>query len=224
MNELIPAFEHSLFETSITDIGIEFSELGIDSILSDGILKDIPIVSTIIGFGKFAQNIHDRNLIKQTLAFINEFNSGSIDSQKKEKYFMRIRENPKKLEEELGRVLVLLNKNIDIIKSKFEAKFYSAYIDEKIDWDRFCELSDITDRLFFSDINNLKKSYESHGVREVKDISYKHDRLISVGLLVNQARISGGLHMEILSSSEQQIYIRLTDVGNLFCELAFGRV
>ncbi len=224
MNELIPAFEHSLFETSITDIGIEFSELGIDSILSDGILKDIPIVSTIIGFGKFAQNIHDRNLIKQTLAFINEFNSGSIDSQKKEKYFMRIRENPKKLEEELGRVLVLLNKNIDIIKSKFEAKFYSAYIDEKIDWDRFCELSDITDRLFFSDINNLKKAYESHGVREVKDISYKHDRLISVGLLVNQARISGGLHMEILSSSEQQIYIRLTDVGNLFCELAFGRV
>jgi hypothetical protein len=221
LNELLPAFEHSLFDTSIADIGIEFSELGIDSILSDGILKDIPIVSTIIGFGKFAQNIHDRNLMKQTLAFINEFNRGSINPQKKERYIMEIRENPKKLEEELGRVLVLLNKNVDIIKSKFEARFYSAYVDEKIDWDRFCELSDITDRLFFSDISNLKKAYESHGVRDVADISYKHDRLISVGLLVNQARISGGLHMKFVDSNEQQVYIRLTDVGNLFCDLAF---
>ena len=56
MNELVPAFETSLFETSISEIGIEFAELGIDSILQDGLLKDIPIVGTIVNVGKFAQN------------------------------------------------------------------------------------------------------------------------------------------------------------------------
>lgn len=34
MDELIPVFEESLFGTPIADLGIEFAELGIDSILS----------------------------------------------------------------------------------------------------------------------------------------------------------------------------------------------
>ncbi len=72
MNELVPAFEISLFETSISEIGIEFAELGIDSILQDGLLKDIPIVGKIVNVGKFAQNIYDRNLLRQTLSFIKE--------------------------------------------------------------------------------------------------------------------------------------------------------
>ena len=38
MDELVPVFEDSLFWTSIADVGIDFAELGIDSILSDGIL------------------------------------------------------------------------------------------------------------------------------------------------------------------------------------------
>ena len=58
MDELVPVFEDSLFGTSIADVGIEFAELGIDSILSDGILKDIPIVGTIVGVGKLAHNVH----------------------------------------------------------------------------------------------------------------------------------------------------------------------
>ena len=64
MNELVPAFETSLFETSISEIGIEFAELGIDSILQDGLLKDIPIVGTIVNVGKFAQNIYVRGAVR----------------------------------------------------------------------------------------------------------------------------------------------------------------
>ena len=83
MDELVPVFEDSLFGTSIADVGIEFAELGIDSILSDGILKDIPIVGTIVGVGKLAHNVHDRNLLRQTLPFINEFNKGLVSHEKK---------------------------------------------------------------------------------------------------------------------------------------------
>ena len=100
MDELVPAFESSLFETSITDVGIEFAELGIDSILSDGVLKDIPIVGTIVGVGKLAHNVHDRNLLRQTLTFIKEFNRSSINSGKIEKYRKKLHDSPQKLEEE----------------------------------------------------------------------------------------------------------------------------
>lgn len=82
MDELVPVFEDSLFGSSIADVGIEFAELGIDSILSDGVLKEIPIVGTIVGVGKLAHNVHDRNLLRQTLSFINEFNKGSLNPDK----------------------------------------------------------------------------------------------------------------------------------------------
>ena len=61
MDELVPAFESSLFEQPI-EIGSELLEIGIDSVLKDGLLKDIPIVGTILNAGKFAQNLYDRNI------------------------------------------------------------------------------------------------------------------------------------------------------------------
>lgn len=86
MNELIPSFEKSLFDSSLADCGIDFLELGIDSVLQDGLFKDIPIVGTIVSMGKFAQNVHDRNLLRQTLTFINEFNNGNFSSDEVEKH------------------------------------------------------------------------------------------------------------------------------------------
>ena len=224
MDELVPVFEDSLFGTSIADVGIEFAELGIDSILSDGILKDIPIIGTIVGVGKLAHNVHDRNLIRQTLTFINEFNKGLISPEKIEKHRKKLHDNPKKLEEELGRVLILLDQNIDTIKSTFEGKFYVAYVDEKISWDEFCELCDITERLFVSDITNLREAYENNGVKGNATISYQHDRLNSVGLLENDTRISGGLVFTDIEDEEEQIYMNLTSIGKLFCKYAFSLI
>lgn len=224
MDELVPVFEDSLFGTSIADVGIDFAELGIDSILSDGVLKDIPIVGTIVGVGKLAHNVHDRNLLRQTLTFINEFNRGLVSHEKKGKYRKKLQDNPKKLEEELGRVLKLLDRNIDTVKSTFEANFYAAYVDEQIKWDEFCELCDITDRLFIADIANLKEAYENNGVKGSIILSYKHDRLNSVGLLENDTRISGGLVFTDIEDDEEQTYMKLTSIGKLFCKFAFNTI
>ncbi len=222
MDELIPVFEESLFGTSIADLGIEFAELGIDSILSEGILKDIPIIGTIVGLGKLAHNVHDRNLLKQTLTFINEFNKGLVSYEKKENHRKKLQNDPKKLEEELGRVLILLDRNIDTLKSIFEANFYTAYVEEKINWDEFCELCDITDRLFISDITILKEAYKNSGVRESTTLTYKHDRLNSVGLLENDTRISSGWVLTDIEEDDDELYMKLTTIGEVFCKFAFG--
>lgn len=221
MNELVPVFETSLFDSPIMDIEIEFAEIGIDAVLNDGLLKDIPIVSTVVGLGKFAQNIYDRNLLRQTLMFIKEFNCNGGNSNQAEQHRHKLQQNPKMMEAELGRVLIILNKNIDLIKSQFEAKFYAAYINERISWDEFCELCDVTDRLFVSDIDNLKLAYVNNGVKKNMPITYRYDRLISVGLLVNKDRISSGLVITIEDSEEPLILIDFTDLGRKFCSLVF---
>ncbi len=126
------------------------------------------------------------------------------------------------MEKELGRILILLDKNLEIVKSVFEAKFYSAYIDSQISWNEFCELCDVTDRLFFSDLDNLKEDYTNNGVTKQMPISYKHDRLISVGLLTNEARLLGEVIVVDFGSNEPKNIINLTAIGKMFCNIAFN--
>lgn len=119
--------------------------------------------------------------------------------------------------------MILLDQNIDTIKSTFEGKFYVAYVDEKISWDEFCELCDITERLFVSDIKNLREAYENNGVKGNVTISYQHDRLNSVGLLEDDSR-AGGLIFTDIKDEKEQTYMKLTSIGKLFCKFAFNSI
>ena len=219
MDKLVPAFETTLFDPTLSDACSDMAELGIDSLLDDGVFKSIPVVSLLIGVGKTAQNIHDRNLLKQTIKFINTFNEKSISQVKINKYRKKIQSKPKYAEEELGRVIILLNSNVELKKSELLGKFYRAYVDETIDWDTFCELSDITSRLFVSDLQLLYDIYHL----QVSDTSqcpvYKADRLIALGLLDSATK-----SMTISSStgSQTQRYIQTNALGKLYCQLSLS--
>lgn len=80
MSELVPALKDTLFSPTY-EIVAEYAEIGIDALLDNEVLKGIPVVSTLSSICKIGYNLHERNLIKQTLAFITEFNSGSISQE-----------------------------------------------------------------------------------------------------------------------------------------------
>ncbi len=217
MDKIVPAFETTLFDSTLSDACVDMAELGIDSLLDDGVFKSVPIVSVLVGLGKTAQNLHDRNLLKQTIKFINTFNEKSITPAKLQKYKERIYNNPKFAEEELGRVLIILNPNVDLKKSEILARFYRAYVEEQINWDTFCELSEVISRMFVSDIKLLFAVYN----KRVSDTSqcpvYQADRLIALGLLDSAMK---SMSIGSVSSSHTQRYIQTNQLGNTFCDLS----
>ena len=137
MKNIIPSFRESLFSEN-TDILIDISEYTIDSLIEiSDTLTDFPIIKTIASVLKGAHNIYDRNLLKNTLVFIKELNSGEIDKDKYISYKITLEHNPNKCEEELGRVVRILNNIIDVSKSKMLARLYKAYINKKLMWEEF---------------------------------------------------------------------------------------
>ena len=44
MDKLVPAFETTLFDPTLSDACSDMAELGIDSLLDDGVFKSIPVV------------------------------------------------------------------------------------------------------------------------------------------------------------------------------------
>ena len=44
MDKIVPAFETTLFDSTLSDACVDIAELGIDSLLDEGVFKSIPIV------------------------------------------------------------------------------------------------------------------------------------------------------------------------------------
>lgn len=215
MDKLVPSFKASLLETTLSS-EIELSEIGVDSLLDDGVFNDIPIVSTVIGLGRTAQNIQDRNLLYQTLHFIKAFNENSISTDKLNKYKQKMEKNPKRAEKELGRVLIILNSMVENKKSLLLGKVYHSYVNEEITWDNFCELSEAISRLFITDLVLLDKIYQKKITVSTQCKNYQVDRLLSIGFInaTTKSMVIGAY-----GDSNTERYLLLSEFGKLFCRL-----
>jgi hypothetical protein len=220
MDEITKSFSDSIFDKNIEQVAIDAFELGVDAIIKEGIFNDIPFVKTIVSLSKFAINIHDRNMLKQTIQFINEFNNGDISPTVLSKHKEELEKNPKRAEKELTRVIVLLNRHIDLIKSKFLAKLYKKYINEHISWDKFTEYTEMLEMMLESDIITLFDTYTSNGIYDERLINHKHDRLLNIGLLKNVARSSGDYYF-IPTDETNPLLMSVSDLGKEFCAIIF---
>ena len=219
MKNIIPSFRDSLFSKN-TDILIDISEYTIDNLIkSSDTLTDFPIIKTIASVLKGAYNIYDRNLLKNTLVFIQELNSGIIDEEKYIAYKTTIEHNPNKCEKELGRVILILNNIIDVSKSKMLARLFKAYINKILTWEEFCEYSEIVNRIFLEDIALLKKINDGEVtcINEDDKEKYRIHRLNSIGVI--EISIDKMTVAIINGSIKPKQLIAISDVGNKFLKI-----
>ena len=202
------------------DIVLDYTEIGIDSFSDNEIIKTIPIAKTVASIYKAYSNIREKNLQKNTAIFINELNSGRIDKKKLQKYQQMLKNNPDKAKEEIERVILLLDRTIDSKKALIYGKIYKEYINRIIDYDIFFELTEITDKLYISDLKILCLIHNGtiSDTENRKDL-YKIDRLNSLGLV--------GFSPKMLSfgdqdHAKQDSYIALTSIGHMLSKIIFS--
>lgn len=124
-------------------------------------------------------------------------------------------------------MLLILQRAIDNEKAKILANLFRSFVNEDIDWYIFCDLSDVTDRLFISDLPALKKVYLENEIKyDVLD-SYHLDRLIALGLLENQIHLSdhfildgGNLNMDTSDKAD----FKITKLGKLLVEYGITEI
>lgn len=157
--------------------------------------------------------------MKNLTIFINELNSGNILTEKLKSHQEELKNNPKKAEKELGRILIILDQTIDNQKAFYYGKLYKSYINEIISWDLFVEFCEINDRLYIGDFNLLALIYNKSisDTTNRKDL-YKIERLNSVGVIgLTPKSIRIGR-----SSSRQDSYISLNETGRLYTTIIFN--
>lgn len=217
MNKIVPKFKDSLL-LDTSNILQDYAEIGIDSFLDNDILKEIPIVKSVISVKRIVDNITDRNLLKNMVIFISELNTGNVDKRKMKKHLKAL-ENPKKAEKELGRFLIILNQTYDNEKSVLYGKIYKAFINQRISWNEVVEFSEIVSRIFVQDLNVLKDLYMkkpfavSNFTPEGLNM-FRIDRLYSLGIVGYSPKAmypGGGI----------ENYANLNELGKVFAEIIF---
>lgn len=149
----------TISKSELPKLVTDYSEIELDSVLDDGIVKDIPIIRSIVGLYKTTITIRDRIFMKKILLFLGKLQD--VDPAKKIKFIEKI-EADEKFRDRLGEnLLLILDRLDDYEKAQLLAIIFKAYILNGIDYATFRNLARSIDRAMIEDLKNLSNYYEN---------------------------------------------------------------
>lgn len=182
------SFGDSLTEEISSLVG-EYAELGLDALVEDSLFKDVPVISTITAVYRIGKSFRERHHLAKLISFLNAFNKGIVDEEKRNSYREKFASNEKFRNQELEYIMVLIDRYISLDKPQMLAKLYLAYLDEKIIWEEFTMYAEVIDRFLLLDCRTLvSEATTFHTLRDSSaDIIL---RLVALGLMAEDKSIT----------------------------------
>ena len=152
-----PMLLRSTWKAGVSTVVADATELALDSILDEGVLRDVPIIGWAAkGYG-VVSTVRDRLFLKKVLHFLH--GAGDVSDEDKADFGRRIGADPA-VERRVGETLALiLERHEHFDKSYMTGKVFAGYMDGKIDYPTFLKLSTAIDRAFIEDLRQLHHYY-----------------------------------------------------------------
>lgn len=160
----------------------DIAEIGLDSVLNDGLFKDIPVISTALSLYKIGRSVQERHYVKKLALFVSSLNSGVVDEDSRDYYKQKLEDGDKQRNQELEYIMILIDRYISYDKPNMIAKLYLAYLREDILWQEFAMYAEAIDRFLPGDCSLLCSDSKKFVTRRNLGIEAIL-RLMSLGLL-----------------------------------------
>lgn len=134
----------------------EYTELGIDLVLKDGVLKDVPIVGTLVKAMNAIGCVRDRLYLKKLILFLHKI--GETTQRQREDF---IKDNCHDIKHFEEAVLLILEQADNMNKPSLIGKIFKACILGKINLCNAIRLSEMVNRAFWDDLLCLTKGTEN---------------------------------------------------------------
>ena len=134
--------------TELTNTSLEFVELSLDSILKDGVAKDLPIVNSVLAIFKTTKNITEYYAQKKLVEFLNA--ADTLSSEEIGTYTSKFKDD-----KEIGtRILLLINKADTYKKASLMGRCLKLLALD-FDSESYLRLCSMIERTFYEDITFL---------------------------------------------------------------------
>ena len=130
-NNLSFSMSQSITE-ECSELVSSIAEVTLDSVLEDCLLKDIPIITSVISIYKLGTSLRERHELLKLYHFVKSLNNGMQDEQQRGKYILNFQNDQKTRNKELAYLMVVLDKYINLDKPKMLAKIYLSYLNGEI--------------------------------------------------------------------------------------------
>ncbi len=123
----------------------EYAEIALDSVLSEGVLHDIPVISTIVAIGRVGLSINDQIFAKKLIRFLSSLSE--LEPEERASMIDRL-DSEDGFRHQVGdRLIELLDKIDSHAKPEMLAKAFRAYAAGLIDGDMLNRLNNAIERL-----------------------------------------------------------------------------
>ncbi|GHW99625.1 hypothetical protein VCSRO2_2442 [Vibrio cholerae] len=147
--KLSKSLEDSLKKDDLSNLAIDLGEVGIDAILEGGVLRDIPILSTIVSSINVIGSVRDALFTKKLISFLSELSDVSVEQRRN---MIESIDNSNDYKIKVGEKLIyIIEKAEDHYASKIIAIFFSEFLSGKITYNQFLKISRIIDSMFIDD-------------------------------------------------------------------------
>ena len=172
MEEIENALTATLKNTDLQGLNVDLGEIAIDVLMQDGILKEIPIIKTVLALKDFGSNVQKRFFLIKVFGFISNLEGTSIEER--QAFIDRIERDEGYNKKVVDAVLLILDRYYDFDKPKILGKLLKACVKNKIDYKTFLRLSYFLDNLFIPDLEYLRRIKLGEAVEAIhKEELYK---------------------------------------------------
>lgn len=203
----------TLVKSDLSSVIVDSAEIGIDRLLlSDGLLKEIPIVSSVVSIIKTTQSISNHLFLKKIVSFLVGLKD--IPSSMREAMITKVEES-KKYRNKVGeQLLFILDHCEDDIKAEYISYWFGAFLKEEISYTDFLKGA--------SAINNMATEDFESFIDDSIDLYLDNSVYIGAGLLfmtmddvsVKNAVIGDWDDEPKLMVTGGQLEVNYTDLGN----------
>jgi hypothetical protein len=114
------------------------------------LLREIPVVGSLLGIGRMAATIADRLFIKKLCHLLHELES--VPVAQREKMIAGINDSPH-TEVKVGETLrYIIDRCLDHVASRHIGRLFKAYLEGNIEYETFLRLAACIDRLLANDL------------------------------------------------------------------------
>lgn len=207
MTNISETLTETIKDEKFQDVIVDLSETTIDSLLKDGVLKDIPIIGILFGIAKTTLTVQDKLFTKKLMVFLLQLKKTSNESRKKQ---IEKIENDNEYKTKVGeKLLYIIDKCEDHEKAKYIGKLFQCFIEEKIEYDNFLRASRSIELTYLGDLKRfIKDKWKDMAMEEGGD-------LLGAGLM--DAIYSSGESMHGNSSS--YLKLKVSYIGILIQDL-----
>lgn len=140
-------------ERPLLEAALENTEVVVDQLISNDLIKDISLVGTALKACKAVADIRDKLFLAKISRFLTELNS--VRPEIKEDLKGKMTNNTEEARRIGEVVLLVLDKVSDLEKPEILAKIFLAYIENQVTFDDFRRITEAVSQAFVDDLRTL---------------------------------------------------------------------